>query len=157
MDSENIHVSRIKKILTNSLYVTRHQPINNMPAVQTALNIQHDVMPFSGSPLHSFRHIPVCPTPVNIYKSIDCYEVFVFAPGRMKENFSIYVSGEELIIDYSPVHDSNSYPWVRQEYVRHGFERTFLLDDLLDIDGIEPIYEDGVLRFCVNIIKETQA
>ncbi len=104
-----------------------------------------------------FRNIPVCHTPVNISKSVDGYEVLVFAPGRLKENFSITVCGEELIIDYSPLHDTTSFHWVRQEYVRHGFERTFLLDDLLDIDGIEPIYEDGVLRFCVNIIKETQA
>jgi len=126
-----------------------------MPAIQTVTNAQHYVMPFAGLPLHVFRKIPVCVTPVNIYKSGDGYKVMVFAPGRQKENFSVSVCGEELIIDYSPVHDNDSLHWLRQEFAQTGFERTFLLDDPLDAGSIAPEYEDGVFKFCVRILLES--
>ena len=39
---------------------------------------------------------------VNIYKTENSYEMLVFAPGRIKENFSLSVNGNELIITYTP-------------------------------------------------------
>jgi HSP20 family protein len=39
---------------------------------------------------------------VNIYKTDSSYEMLVFAPGRIKENFHIDVKGNELTVSYTP-------------------------------------------------------
>ena len=36
--------------------------------------------------------------PVNVYKTETTYEVLVFAPGRVKENFNVKTQGQELIV-----------------------------------------------------------
>lgn len=94
--------------------------------------------------------------PVSIYKTKETYEVMVFAPGRVKENFSVVVSGEELIISYKPSDDTSSLDWVRREYSRGGFERSFYLDNTLDSDNIDAKYEDGVLKLSVKIIPGSE-
>ena len=38
---------------------------------------------------------------VNIYKTDSSYEMLVFAPGRIKENFHIDVKGNELTVSYT--------------------------------------------------------
>lgn len=35
--------------------------------------------------------------------------------------------------------------WKRREYAPNGFKRQFLLNDIIDKDAIEAIYEQGVL------------
>ena len=39
---------------------------------------------------------------VNIYRTDNSYEMLVFAPGRIKENFQLNVKGNELIVSYNP-------------------------------------------------------
>ena len=39
---------------------------------------------------------------VNIHKTDSSYEMLVFAPGRIKENFHIDVKGNELTVSYTP-------------------------------------------------------
>ncbi len=39
---------------------------------------------------------------VNIYRTDNSYEMLVFAPGRIKENFQLNVRGNELIVSYNP-------------------------------------------------------
>lgn len=117
---------------------------------------QNDILFEHGSwPHHRNSPTHICPTPVNIYKNPDFYEVMVFAPGCLKENFSVTVCGEKLIIDYCPANEHNPMHWVRREYSQHGFEPTFLLDDLLKNGDIKLQYEDGVLTFRVKIVSQT--
>ena len=66
---------------------------------------------------------------VNIYKTDTSYEMLVFAPGRIKENFSLDVKGNELTVSYTPPEGFPRFDWVMREYSRGGFERTFTLDD----------------------------
>lgn len=40
--------------------------------------------------------------PVNVYKTDNSYEVLVFAPGRIKENFRVKTQGNELTVSYTP-------------------------------------------------------
>ncbi len=108
------------------------------------------IEPFGHNAFHLYSSS--AKAPVSIYKTNDTYEVMVFAPGRIKENFSVTVSGEELIIDYTPTDDVSSFECIRKEYSRGGFERTFLLDKTLDAEGISAKYEDGVLKLSVKII-----
>jgi len=96
--------------------------------------------------------------PVNVYKTETSYEIMVFAPGRIKENFSVNQKGNELSISYTPPEGFPRFDWIKKEYSRGGFERTFTLDESIDIENIKANYSDGVLQVSLPIIpgKETQ-
>jgi HSP20 family protein len=102
--------------------------------------------------------------PVSIYKTENTYEVLVFAPGRVKENFSVNVKGDEIIISYRPTEDTSSLDWVRKEYSRGGFQRSFFIDDkTINTENIAAKYEDGVLKLSLSfkpgsepVIKDIQ-
>ena len=94
---------------------------------------------------------------VNIYRTDNSYEMLVFAPGRIKENFQLNVKGNELIVSYTPPDGFPQFDWVRREYSRGAFERTFTLDDTIDAKNISAKYADGVLQVTLPVIpgKET--
>ncbi|MBO9199780.1 MULTISPECIES: Hsp20/alpha crystallin family protein [Niastella] len=91
---------------------------------------------------------------VNVYKTTTSYEMLVFAPGRIKEHFSIDVSGKELTISYTPPTDFPRFEWVQREYSRGGFVRTFLLNESMDTTRITAKYVDGVLQVSLPLIEE---
>ena len=94
---------------------------------------------------------------VNVYKTEISFEMLVFAPGRIKENFNLGVKGNELTITYTPPEGFPKFDWVLREYSRGGFVRTFTLDDSVDATKISAKYEDGVLQVTLPIVagKET--
>src|SRR5581483_10132391 len=77
---------------------------------------------------------------VNVYKTDTSYEMLVFAPGRIKEHFSIDVKGKELTISYTPSEGFPKFDWIQREYSRGGFVRTFLLNDAMDTTRITARY-----------------
>ena len=89
---------------------------------------------------------------VNIYKTDTSFEMLVFAPGRIKENFSLGVKGNELTITYTPPEGFPRPDWISREYSRGGFVRTFTLDDNIDTKNISATYVDGVLQVTLPII-----
>ena len=93
---------------------------------------------------------------VSIYKTETSYEMLVFAPGRMKENFAVNVKGNELSVTYTPPQGFPKFDWVLREYSRGGFIRTFTLDDTIDATAITAKYEDGVLHVSLPVITGKQ-
>jgi HSP20 family protein len=93
---------------------------------------------------------------VNIYKTDTSYEMLVFAPGRLKEHFSIDVRGKELRISYTPPEGFPRPNWVIREYSRGGFERSFVLDDTIDASRISAKYVDGVLEVSLPLLPESE-
>ena len=89
---------------------------------------------------------------VNIYKTDRSYEMLVFAPGRIKENFHIDVKGNELTVSYTPPEGFQRPNWVLREYSRGGFVRTFTLNESIDTAAIGAKYADGVLQISLPII-----
>ncbi|MEO8403367.1 MAG: Hsp20/alpha crystallin family protein [Chitinophagaceae bacterium] len=89
---------------------------------------------------------------VNIYKTDTSLELLVFAPGRIKENFTLGVKGSELTITYTPPEGFPKFDWVQREYSRGGFIRSFTLDDGIDADKISAKYADGVLQVSLPFI-----
>jgi HSP20 family protein len=89
---------------------------------------------------------------VNIYKTASSYEIMVFAPGRIKEHFTLDVKGSQLTVSYLPPDNFPRPEWISREYSRGGFERNFSLDDSIDAKGIHAKYEDGVLQISLPII-----
>lgn len=94
---------------------------------------------------------------VNIYKTGSSYEMLVFAPGRIKEHFHLDVKGNELIITYTPPEGFPRPEWVRREYSRGGFERSFGLDENIDTTNITAKYVDGVLQVTLPVIPGKEA
>jgi HSP20 family protein len=89
---------------------------------------------------------------VNVYKTENSYELLVFAPGRVKENFSVNAQGNELTISYKPAEGLPRPDWIRREYSRGGFERTLTIDETIDATNIKASYTDGVLQVSLPII-----
>jgi HSP20 family protein len=89
---------------------------------------------------------------VNIYKTENSYEMLVFAPGRIKEHFSIDVNGGDLKISYTPPDGFPRPDWVVREYSRGGFTRVFSLDETIDATNITARYEDGVLHVSLPLV-----
>lgn len=96
---------------------------------------------------------------VNIYKTETSFEMLVFAPGRIKENFNLGVKGNELTITYTPPEGFPKFDWVLREYSRGGFVRTFTLDESIDTTKISAKYVNGVLQVSLPVIegKETSS
>lgn len=96
---------------------------------------------------------------VNIYKTESSFEMLVFAPGRIRENFHLNVKGNELTVSYLPPDGFPRPEWVRREYSRGAFERSFPLDETIDATNITAKYVDGVLQVSLPIIpgKETNS
>lgn len=94
---------------------------------------------------------------VNVYKTETSFEMLVFAPGRIKENFSLGVKGNELTITYTPPEGFPRPEWIMREYSRGGFVRTFTLDDSIDTSNISAKYVDGVLQVSLPIIAGKEA
>jgi HSP20 family protein len=89
---------------------------------------------------------------VNIYKTENSFEMLVFAPGRIKENFHLAINGNELTVSYNPPEGFPRFDWVRREYSRGGFVRTFALDDTIDKTAITAKYADGVLQVSLPVV-----
>lgn len=89
---------------------------------------------------------------VNIYKTDNSYEMLLFAPGRIKEHFHLDVKGNQLTVSYMPPEGFPKVEWIRREYSRGGFERTFNLDDSIDSANISAKYADGVLQVSLPVI-----
>jgi HSP20 family protein len=96
---------------------------------------------------------------VNIYKTENSYEMLVFAPGRIRENFHLNVKENELTVSYLPPEGFPRPDWVRREYSRGAFERSFPLDETIDATKISAKYIDGVLQVSLPIIpgKESKS
>ena len=94
---------------------------------------------------------------VNIYKTDNSYEMLVFAPGRIKENFHIDVKGTELTVSYTPPEGFPRPDWVLREYSRGGFVRVFTLDETIDATNISAKYVDGVLQVSLPLIPGKEA
>ena len=93
---------------------------------------------------------------VNIYKTENSYEMLVFAPGRIKENFHIDVKGTELTVSYTPPDGFPRPEWVLREYSRGGFARSFTLNENIDTANIAAKYTDGVLQISLPTIAGKQ-
>ncbi len=90
---------------------------------------------------------------VNIYKTTGSYEMLVFAPGRIREHFSLDVNGNQLTVSYTPPEGFPRPEWILREYSRGGFRRSFTLDETIDTQNITAKYADGVLQVSLPLVQ----
>ncbi|MBS1665994.1 MAG: Hsp20/alpha crystallin family protein [Bacteroidetes bacterium] len=94
---------------------------------------------------------------VNVYRTANSFEMLLFAPGRIKEHFHLDVKGNELTVSYTPPVGFTRPEWVIREYSRGGFQRSFALDESVDMQKISAKYVDGVLQVSMPIVPGKEA
>lgn len=97
--------------------------------------------------------------PVNVRETDKNYEVELIAPGLKKQDFSLQFSGDNLVVSFDHKEESNNQDqnnrWLRREYRRQSFTRTFTMDETIDADKVSAHYENGVLQ--ITLPKKPQA
>ncbi len=85
--------------------------------------------------------------PVNVQELADRYELYMYAAGYEKTDFSILVSENALIIsvDEKENDDQDLFNWRRYEFRSDKFQRRFELDEKVDKEAIKAEYKDGIL------------
>lgn len=100
------------------------------------------------------RHYRV---PVNIVKNENNYELLVFAPDRAKDDFRIRIKGHELTVSYELKNDqSEKRNWIRHEFSKASFERTFVIDETVDTENIRAEYINGILQLTLPVIPGSE-
>jgi len=88
--------------------------------------------------------------PVNVRETDKEYQMDVVAPGCKKEDFNINISNNLLTVSFEQKEEKNQQNedegWVRNEYKKRSFSRSFSLDDTVDANKISASYTDGILR-----------
>jgi HSP20 family protein len=109
--------------------------------------IRHDYYSRHFGPQREFR------VPVNIVRNDDSYEMLVFAPDREKDDFKINVQGLELTISYELKDNlTEKRNWIRQEFGKSSFRRTFMIDNTVDTENIRAEYQSGILKLTLPVV-----
>lgn len=97
---------------------------------------------------------------VNIRESNDNYVVEMAAPGMKKEDFKIELDGNTLTISSERKEnrvENEGERYARREFSYQSFQRSFqLAKDVVDVDGIQAKYENGVLELTVPKKEEVK-
>lgn len=87
--------------------------------------------------------------PVNLRETDSSYEMELVAPGLRKEDFQLNISGDLLTVSFEEKNENKETNkeegWLRQEYRKRSFSRSFQLNDSVDKNGIAARYDSGVL------------
>jgi HSP20 family protein len=95
--------------------------------------------------------------PVNVLKTDSTYEIYVIAPDRAKEDFKINLKGNELTISYQVKEDADENKnWIRNEFRKASFERSFFVDETIDSENIKAEYRNGILQVTLPIVPGSE-
>lgn len=86
--------------------------------------------------------------PVNIQETDKSYELHMVAAGYKKEDFKLNLEKNTLQISVEQNEESKEGQegkWLRNEYRRRSFKRSFTLNDKVDTAKISARYADGIL------------
>ena len=91
--------------------------------------------------------------PVNVLRTENSYEIFVIAPDRAKEDLKISLKGNKLTIAYQTKENiQENQQWILNEFTKASFERTFMVDDTIESEGIKAEYQNGVLQVTLPFV-----
>lgn len=98
---------------------------------------------------------------VNIKETNDAYELEVAAPGMSKEDFSVELDNNMLVISAEKEHKNEEQDekggYARREFSYQSFTRTFSLPErMVKGDQISAKYKDGILQISVPKTDEAK-
>lgn len=90
------------------------------------------------------RHIPA----VNVKETDAAFVIEVAAPGMKKEDFSINLQEDRLIIsgNHEAIAEESNEKYTRREFGVYSFQRSFVLPKNVQYDDIAAAYTDGILQ-----------
>lgn len=98
--------------------------------------------------------------PVNAKETDKSYELELVAPGLKKEDFKINVHGDTLNVSFEHQEEQSQQNkaegWLRKEYQKRSFTRSFSLDEAIDANKINAKYSDGILHLSLPKKEGTQ-
>lgn len=85
---------------------------------------------------------------INVVQKEDAFRIELAAPGLSREDFSLNVDKDQLIIKAhkEAKEEETTEKYTRREFSYHTFQRSFTLPDTIDRDAIGAVYENGVLN-----------
>ncbi len=94
---------------------------------------------------------------VNIKENEKDFELELFVPGRVKDDFKIEIDDSVLTISAEIKEESEEVKenFTRKEFNISSFKRAFTLPETVATDKIEATYEGGILKF--NLPKKEEA
>ncbi len=86
--------------------------------------------------------------PTNIHETENAYHIELVAPGLKKEDFKVNIEKGILSISYEKNKEAekNDYKTHLKEFTQSSFKRSFSVEDKINGDGIEAMYENGILK-----------
>lgn len=88
--------------------------------------------------------------PVNLKETDTAFEMQLVAPGLRKEDFKLNVSNDLLTVSFEQKEEqeqgNKEEGWLRKEFRMQSFNRSFNLDDSVDINKINAAYNNGILQ-----------
>jgi HSP20 family protein len=87
--------------------------------------------------------------PVNLRETDKTYELELVAPGLQKQDFQLNFSGDTLTVSFEHKEENtqqDNQRWLRREYRKQSFARTFNIDETVDVDKASARYDNGVLQ-----------
>lgn len=95
---------------------------------------------------------------VNIIKNDDQFKMELAAPGMKKEDFRISVNDNTLSISVEKKPESNETTehYTRREFSFGSFSRSFTLPELVNVEGINANYENGIMTVTLPILEEAK-
>ena len=97
---------------------------------------------------------------VNIIESENNFSIELAAPGLSKEDFNVSIDKDELLISANKETNSSETAedkkYTRREYSYASFTRRFRIPEIVEKDGIEAKYENGILYLTLNKTDEAK-
>jgi len=84
----------------------------------------------------------------NINETKDSFIIEMLVPGRAKEDFKISLDKNLLTVSYENKKDETkdeTKKVIKKEFSLRSFSRTFTVDEMINFEGIEAKYENGIL------------
>lgn len=100
------------------------------------------------------------PAPLaNIVETADDYRLELIVPGFSKSDFRIQLEDRVLVISAEgpAVQENGEEAYIRREFSRGSFSRSFRLSDRLDSGNISAKYENGILMVTIPKVEEAKA
>ena len=88
---------------------------------------------------------------VNIIEFENRFEIDLAIPGKKKDDFSLEVDEDVLIINFTEKNETNEDEekgkFTRKEFNYNSFRRTFSIPENVNQEDIKVSYVDGILKF----------
>lgn len=84
--------------------------------------------------------------PVNITDKEKMYLVELSVPGYEKADFAIKLDNNILTVSADAKADNAEEKKIRKEFTFKAFKRSFTLNDKIETETIEALYENGILK-----------